>query len=141
MLLNELASQTPVFSTLPMSMFFNQTPYETSPLNATSDMPIKGKLGLCGGEKVDLTDVKSDFVGWFYSYNTWPHSDDQIKWANDNKMEFVPMIGYHDVKFTNYTSACELSGYDAQGKVAKKCTVDQIVADLKLTQSKLDVQM
>ena len=96
-------------------------------------MPIKGKLGLVGGSDVDLKDVKSDFVGWFYSYVTWVLSDSQIKWANDNMIEFVPMLGFHKLLFTDYKSACEMSGFDAQGKAAKKCTVDDIVADLKLT--------
>ena len=78
-----------------MSLLTDSTPYATSPLNATGDMPVNGKLGLCGGSDVDLKDVKSDFVGWFYDYNTFVRSDSQVKWANDNKIEFVPMLGYH----------------------------------------------
>ena len=34
-----------------------------------------------------------------------------------------------------------MSGFTAEGKPDKKCTVDDIVSDLKLTQSKLDVKM
>ena len=34
-----------------------------------------------------------------------------------------------------------MSGFTAEGKPDKKCTVDDIVADLKLPQSKLDVKM
>ena len=77
MLLNELVSQN-VFSTLPMSMFYDQKPYATSPINATGGMPVNGKLGLCGGNLVDLKDVKDDFVGWFYDYNTFVRKDSQL---------------------------------------------------------------
>ena len=49
------------------------------------------------------------------------------------------MLGYHRQVFNDYKGHCEMSGFTAEGKPDKKCTVEDIVADLKLTQSKLDV--
>ena len=49
MLPYEIASQanTNLFSPVPLSIFFDQQLYETSPLHADANMPINGKLGLC----------------------------------------------------------------------------------------------
>ena len=73
MLPYEVASNTNLFTPIPLSAFFDQQLYETSPLNAGADMPINGKLGLCAqnGSETVLQHATGDVVGWWYTYFTW----------------------------------------------------------------------
>ena len=73
MLPYEIASNTNLFTPIPLSVFFDQQLYETSPLHADASMPINGKLGLCAqnGSETILQNATGDEVGWWYTYYTW----------------------------------------------------------------------
>ena len=144
MLLSEYITQNQTIPTASnaFSEYINQRPFATSAPGATEDMPISGKLGLCGQamKKDQFKHVNSKQVSWWYNYYTWIPEDDQITWANENGIQFAPMLGYHKVKTEGWKS-CEMGGKDYKGNPATKCTVEGFVQQLKDTQAKLDVPM
>ena len=142
MLPYEIAAQTTpsVYSPIPLSSFLDQQLYETSPIHADANMPINGKLGLCalGGSETVLQHATGDRVGWWYTYQTWVPDETQIDWANKNKIEFVPMIGYHQVT-TQGWKKCDM--VEDPDHPEWKCDVNDLIDQLDKTQAQLDVKM
>ena len=70
------------------NQLIRERPYLTSAPGATEDMPIAGKLGLCG-QKITadvVQNVSGDLVSWWYNYYIWIPIEDQITWANANNI-------------------------------------------------------
>ena len=113
--------------------------YPTAAPGAHADMPIAGKLGLCGNKwrKEQVKNINGDdHVSWFYQYFHWITNDDHIEWANENGLEFVPMLNQNRIKLDGW-SKCYLNGRDPDGNEQERCDKDRIASEIKETMDKL----
>ena len=112
--------------------------YETSAPGASLDQPISGKLGICGNawRKEQVSHVSNAEFSWMYNYFHWLTNDDHIEWANEQGIEFVPMLDQNKVKLRGWDK-CWLTGYDKYGNEKEKCDKDRIQEELAETISQL----
>lgn len=73
----------------------------------------------------------SDQVSWFYTYNQRIVEPSLLSWANENSIEFVPMIGW---KFVHLPD-----GTKCYFHKAPMCSVDDIAGLLNLTRGDMTV--
>ena len=90
MLLNEYVNQqqTALATADTFIQLNEERLYTTSAPSASIDMPIAGKLGLCGA-KINAEvaqNVTGDHVSWWYNYGIWFDIEEQAAWGNANSV-------------------------------------------------------
>ena len=88
------------------------------------------KFGICcaGCEEKHFTPL-TRISNWTYNYRLYPKEPFPLSWAQENKVEFVPMIkGRWNIELPD-GSECTLAYKEGQ----KKCDVDELVDVLNKT--------
>ena len=116
--------------------------YPTAAPGAHAGMPIAGKLGICGNlwRKEQVKNINGDdHVSWFYQYFHWITTDEHIEYANEQGLEFVPMMTQNRISYKGWREKCYLNGRDPEGNPQERCDKERILREMKESINKLDV--